>query len=103
MDRPDREAQGIAATKADLDVGRGRRSEGIGDGQSPLAAEGCWYHDRQGGQPDVAQYNSGNRRWVILYRSMQMDEITYYAVQAILHGALGAVMIWIAILLSPSD
>jgi len=30
-----------------------------------------------------------------------MDEITYFAVQAILHGMLGAVMIMIAIVLSP--
>ena len=32
-----------------------------------------------------------------------MTEIVYYSVQATLHGLLGAVMIMIAILLSPSD
>jgi hypothetical protein len=31
-----------------------------------------------------------------------MDEIIYFSVQAVLHGMLGAVMIMIAILLSPS-
>ncbi len=32
-----------------------------------------------------------------------MSEITYYTIHAILHGLLGAVMIMIAIVLSPSD
>jgi hypothetical protein len=32
-----------------------------------------------------------------------MSEITYYAVQAVLHAALGAVMITLAVVLSPRD